>query len=170
MPAKSAYVAEGERWGGLPRRYVGLNPTLEPSTKMSPSITRHKVATKPKRQKLFLPSLHMVKMIVLTGKPSYGPNNIVKPNETAAEGGHNHLFSAVACGPGYNPDRPTRERGSRLRLVKQFPERSRERRLASIRELARTHEGRENSEEREERKGKGAREPYSNGELRCSSK
>ena len=38
----------------------------------------------------------MVKMIVLTGKPSYGPNNIVKPNETAAERGHNHLFSAVA--------------------------------------------------------------------------
>ena len=37
----------------------------------------------------------MVKMIVLTGKPSYGPNNIVKPNETA-ERGHNHLFSAVA--------------------------------------------------------------------------
>ena len=88
----------------------------------------------------------MVKMIVLTGKPSYGPNNIVKPNETA-ERGHNHLFSAVARGPGYNPDRQE----SKLRLVKQFPERSRER-LASIRELARTHEGRENSEERE--KGK----------------
>ena len=37
----------------------------------------------------------VLKMIALTGKPSYGPNNIVKPNETA-ERDHNHLFSAVA--------------------------------------------------------------------------
>ena len=71
------------------------------------------------------------------------------------------MFSAVARGPGYNPDRPTRERDpdrqeSKLRLVKQFPERSRER-LASIRELARTHEGRENSEEREREREKGKR-------------
>ena len=62
----------------------------------------------------------MVKMIVFTGKPSYGPNNIVKPNEAAAEGGHNHLFSAVARGPGYNPDRPTRERGADSVLLNSF--------------------------------------------------
>ena len=89
----------------------------------------------------------MVKTIVLTGKPSYGPNNIVKPNETAARrrrGGHNHLFSAVAG----RVTTPTDTRESRLRLVKQFPERSRER-LASIRELARTHEEKRERRERE---------------------
>ena len=85
----------------------------------------------------------MVKMTSLTGKPSYGPNNIVKPNETA-ERGHNHLFSAVAG----RVTTPTDARESRLRLVKQFQERSRER-LASIRELARTHEEKRERRERE---------------------
>ena len=101
---------------------------------------------KTKRQKLFLPSLHMVKMTSLTGKPSYGSNSIVKPNETAARRrrGHNHLFSAVAG----RVTTPTDARESRLRLVKQFQERSRER-LASIRELARTHEEKRERRERE---------------------
>ena len=67
------------------------------------------------------------------------------------------MFSAVAAvGPGYNPN--ITDAAHSVRLVKLFPEhrkkqRKRERdvcRLASIRELARTHEG----GKREERKGK----------------